>query len=131
MTSRRHSDSGQSTVEFALVLPLFVLLLVALLEIAVLARYQLHADAIARDAARVASTAKTRADVSTIIADVVDASGEGVASSESVIRNGVLTVRVAVVPRTASIFGVARWLGGSRHLVGEASFAMEFAIADG
>lgn len=128
---RRQSDAGQSTIEFALILPLFVLLLVTVVDVAVLARDQLRADAIARDAARTASTAATREEASSIVSQVVDASSAPVVSFDSIVRDGIITVRVAVAPRTSTTFGVVGWLSDSRLLVGEASFATEFSIDDG
>ncbi|MFZ9721982.1 MAG: TadE family protein, partial [Ilumatobacteraceae bacterium] len=46
------TDVGQATVEFALILPFFVLLIVTLFDITAIVRDQLHVDALARDAAR-------------------------------------------------------------------------------
>lgn len=128
MTRVRRADTGQSTVEFALILPIFVLLLVAMLDVAVLARNQLLADAVARDAARVASTATSADDANSMVADVVGSSGVRVVSFESVIRDGIITVRIRVEPRTSNTIGVVRWLGRARNVVGEASFATEYMI---
>lgn len=128
MTRPRRCDDGQSTVEFALVLPVIVLLLVAMLDVAALAADQLHADAVARDAARVASTATTADEARAIIADVVGSSTARVTSFESAIGDGVITVRVRVEPRTSNVFGIVRWFGRVSYVVGEASFATEYAI---
>lgn len=124
---RRH-DAGQSTVEFALILPLFVVMLAAMLDVATLARDQLIADGVARDAARVASTAQTADEADLVVGEVVTASTANVASFESAARDGIITVRVTIEPRTPSITGLANWLGGSRYIVGEASFVTEFDI---
>jgi Flp pilus assembly protein TadG len=124
---RRH-DAGQSTVEFALILPLFVVMLVAILDVARLSRDQLIADGVARDAARVASTAQTADEADLVVGEVVTASTANVASFESVARDGILTVRVTIDPRAPSIIGLANWLDGSRYIVGEASFVTEFDI---
>ena len=50
MTLRRRapSDPGQATVEFALILPLFALLIVALVDVSVIVRDQMLADVLAR-----------------------------------------------------------------------------------
>lgn len=50
------SDRGSATVEFVLVLPLIVLVLVACLEVAALARARVVVVAAAREGARVAAT---------------------------------------------------------------------------
>jgi hypothetical protein len=52
---RRHVDSGQATVELAMVLPLIVLLMLALVQVVVLARDQLLVTHAAREAARAAA----------------------------------------------------------------------------
>lgn len=124
---RRH-DAGQSTVEFALILPMFVVMLAAMLDVATLARDQLLADDVARDAARVASTAQTADEAYLVVGEVVTASTANVASFESVARDGIITVRVTIEPRAPSIIGLANWLDGARYIVGEASFVTEFDI---
>lgn len=128
MTRPTRCDAGQSTVEFALVLPVIVLLLVTMLDVAALAADQLHADAVARDAARVASTATSVDGARAIVADVVGSSTARVASFESAIDDGIITVRVRVEPRTSNVVGLVRWFGRVSHVVGEAAFATEYAI---
>jgi Flp pilus assembly protein TadG len=52
---RRHADRGQATVELAMVLPLIALLMLALVQVVVLARDQLLVTHAAREAARAAA----------------------------------------------------------------------------
>lgn len=127
--TRRH-DPGQSAVEFALVLPLLLLLVVALLDVVALAADQMLADALARDAARVASTARDDDEARELVDSTVARSGARVAWWRHEIEDGVLTVRVAVNARTSTLVDSARWIGRSRHVVGTASFATEFAIGE-
>jgi hypothetical protein len=54
-TARRIADGGQATVELAMVLPLIVLLMLALVQVVVLARDQLLVTHAAREAARAAA----------------------------------------------------------------------------
>jgi Flp pilus assembly protein TadG len=128
VTHRRRHDDGQSTVEFALVLPVMVLLLVAMIDIAALASDQLRADGLARDAARVASTARGVDEARDTVADVVGSSTARVTSFDSAIHDGVITVRVRVEPRVSNVLGILRWFGQVSHVVGEASFATEYVI---
>jgi len=53
--ARRDRDGGQATVELAMVLPLIVLLMLALIQVVVLARDQLLVTHAAREAARAAA----------------------------------------------------------------------------
>ncbi len=52
---RRGSEGGQSTVEFALLTPLLVLAVMALIQVALVVRGQLAVEHAAREAVRVAS----------------------------------------------------------------------------
>ena len=52
---RDHHERGQSTVEFALLTPLLVLVVMALLQVALVVRSQLAVEHAAREAVRVAS----------------------------------------------------------------------------
>ncbi len=53
--NRHRHECGQSTVEFALLTPLFVLVVMALLQVALVVRSQLAVEHAAREAVRVAS----------------------------------------------------------------------------
>ena len=55
LRGRRHRERGQSTVEFALLTPLLVLVVMALLQVALVVRSQLAVEHAAREAVRVAS----------------------------------------------------------------------------
>ncbi|MFP3916059.1 MAG: TadE/TadG family type IV pilus assembly protein [Actinomycetota bacterium] len=93
------TERGSSTVEFVLVLPLVVLVLVACLEVAVLARARVEVVAAAREGARVAATHPDPADA---VAAVRHALGDPMGSQAriSVSRPHVVgraaTVEVAV-----------------------------------
>ena len=53
----RHGDTGQSLVEFALVIPIFLVLLMAVIEFAFLMNGQLSINYATRDAALIAAEA--------------------------------------------------------------------------
>ena len=88
-------ERGSATVEFALVIPIVLLLLVALVEVAVVARVQIELQGAARQGARVAATNPDPA-------VAVDAVHE--ALSEDLTRSVIVTVeRPAVVGREAVV----------------------------
>jgi Flp pilus assembly protein TadG len=88
-------ERGSATVEFALVIPMVLLLLVALVEVAVVARVQIELQGAARQGARVAATNPDPA-------VAVDAVHE--ALSEDLTRSVIVTVeRPAVVGREAVV----------------------------
>jgi Flp pilus assembly protein TadG len=123
-------DRGQATVEFALLLPLFVLLMVALLDVVAIARDQLHVDMLARDAARRASQAsnidEARESVTMTIANV----GRSDTQWQLTVNEDMLTVHVSMEPRTSLMTSSLRWLGGVRRIEGWASFVTEYDITD-
>jgi len=88
-------ERGSATVEFALVIPIVLLLLVALVEVAVVARVQIELLGAARQGARAAATNPDPA-------VAVDAVHE--ALSEGLMKSVVVTVeRPAVVGREAVV----------------------------
>ncbi|HMK11923.1 MAG TPA: TadE/TadG family type IV pilus assembly protein [Acidimicrobiales bacterium] len=60
--TRRRGDEGQATVELALVLPVFVLLLLLLIQVGVLVRDQVMVIHAAREGARTAAVTGANAD---------------------------------------------------------------------
>ena len=132
MTLRRRvrSDPGQATVEFALILPLFALLIVALIDVSVIIRDQMLADVLARNAARVASTASTADEAHDLVAESLGASGRSDVDWLVDVDRSAVTVRVELVPRSSLLASSAQWLVGERLIVGSATFATEFEIAD-
>jgi Flp pilus assembly protein TadG len=132
MTLRRRAgtDPGQATVEFALILPLFALLVVALINVSVIVRDQMLADILARNAARVASTASTADEARALVTETLSESGRRDADWVVDIDQSAVTVRVELVPRASLLASSARWLVGKRRVVGSATFATEFEIPD-
>ena len=129
--SRRCSgDHGQATVEFALILPLFVVVVVAILDVTTIVRDQLLVDVLARDAARRASQATTADEARGVVADAVSAAARSDAEWWVDIDADSVGVSVSLVPRASMLATSARWLGASQHVVGSARFATEFEIAE-
>jgi len=127
---RAGTDPGQATVEFALILPLFALLIVALLDVSVIVRDQMLADVLARNAARVASIASTADEARALVTETLSESGRRDADWVVDIDQSAVTVRVELVPRVSLLASSARWLVGKRRVVGSATFATEFEITD-
>lgn len=123
-------DSGQATVEFALILPLFVLLIVAIFDVTGIVRDQLLADALARDAARQASHAVSYAEARQVVGDTVAATGRSDARWRLELHETSLIVEVSLVPRTSLITSSLSWFGDTRQLVGSSTFATEYDITD-
>jgi Flp pilus assembly protein TadG len=127
---RSATDPGQATVEFALILPLFALLIVTLLDVTVIARDQLLADVLARDAARLASTATSSNQVSDTVAQVIAAAGRDDADWWVDIDEQTVSVQVELAPSASLLLSSTRWLGGPHRVVGRATFATEYTIDD-
>ncbi|GDX14970.1 MAG: TadE/TadG family type IV pilus assembly protein [Ilumatobacteraceae bacterium] len=130
--SYKHSttDTGQATVELALLLPLFVLMIVALFDVTAIARDQLQADLIARDAARQASQSTSIDEAHDGVAATVARTGRSDVRWKLTVDNDVLTVRVSLEPRTSLTASSLRWLGNAQRIEGQASFATEYDIDD-
>ena len=112
---RAASQSGQATVEFALVLPVIAVVAVGLLQVGVSVANQLAVELAAREGARAASVsadvagAATRAAARTTSLDVtVEATVEATASGE------VVAVRVEFVDDVTIPF-IGRFIGPIRH----------------
>lgn len=89
------TERGSASVEFALVLPILLLVLVAVVEVAVVGRLQLELAGAARQGARVAAT---NPDPAQAVAAVHRTLGDGLES------NVIVTVeRPAIVGRQATV----------------------------
>jgi Flp pilus assembly protein TadG len=124
------NDRGQATVEFALILPLFILLLVALFEATGVVRDQLLVDVLARDAARVASEATSATEAQQIVADTVQHAGRNDALWRVDVADGTIRVVVSLSPRTSSLTAALSWFGVPHRVSGTATFALEHDIDD-
>jgi Flp pilus assembly protein TadG len=127
-TPRSAVDCGQATVEFALILPLFVLLIVALIDVTVIIRDQLLADTLARDAARVASTATSREDALNTIGETMSRNNRTDAKWRVNWADDLVTVQVYLEPRMSMSGATLQWLGVRQGVHASASFATEYDI---
>jgi Flp pilus assembly protein TadG len=111
-------------IEFALVLPLVLLLLVATVEVAVVARTQLHVVQAAREGARAAAASPEPADA---VAAVKSALGErGEAARVSVRRPAVVGEQATVSVALPVELGLPGMAGGFRvEVTGRASMRVE------
>ena len=124
------NDRGQATVEFALILPLFILLLVALFEATGVVRDQLLVDVLARDAARVASEAMSTAEAQQIVADTVQHAGRNDTLWRVEIANGTIRVVISLSPRTSGLTTALSWFDVPHRVSGSATFALEHDLDD-
>jgi len=128
--SPRHHDDGQSTIEFAVVLPLLITFLLAFLDIMSTGRDQLLVDVLARDAARRASTAMSIAAAHNEIAETVSHSSRNDAHWSATFVQDRVEVVVTLVPRTSLVGSSLRWLGSGGRVVGRATFATEYELVE-
>lgn len=128
---RSASDRGQAAVEFALILPLFVLLIVALFDVVAIVRDQLLVDVLARDAARQASQSINQVEARAVVTDTVENADRSDARWQLRVHDDVVTVQVRLVPRASMLASSLRWLGSTPYVVGIATFATEYDIDDG
>jgi len=127
--ARKH-DAGQATVEFALILPLVILLMVALVDVCMILRDQLLADALARDAARLASVVDDEDGARDAVEGVIQRSGRDDATWSISLDDDSVGVRVGLTPRSSPLLSSTMWFAGRHRVVGEASFAAEFRVAE-
>ena len=125
------NDRGQAAVEFALILPLFVLLIIALFDVVAIVRDQLLVDVLARDAARQASQSINQDEARAVVTDTVNNADRSDARWQLRVHDDTVTVQVRLVPRASMLASSLRWLGSTPYVVGIATFAMEYDIDDG
>ena len=125
------NDRGQATVEFALLLPLFVLLIIAIFDATAIVRDQLLVDLLARDAARHASQADSRDAARQRVIEVVVAAGRSDTRWNIEFGEETLTVQLTLIPRASMTATSLRWLGASNGVMGTATFATEYDIDEG
>ena len=126
----RHHDDGQSTVEFAVVLPLLITFLLAFLDVMSTGRDQLLVEVLARDAARRASTAMSIAAAHDVIAETVSRSGRSDARWSATFGQDRVKVVVTLVPRTSLVGSALQWLGSGGRVAGRATFATEYELVE-
>ena len=74
---RRRGERGQSTVEFALIVPLVIVVMLAVIQVALVAYAQLNISHIARETAR-AVAADPSVDIGRLMQDAIPLGTEGV-----------------------------------------------------
>jgi hypothetical protein len=101
----RLTERGQSTVEFALVLPLVVLLLLVLLQAGLLLRDQLLVSSAAREAAREAVVSPDRGRIERAAGRAAPGLKLGVEVDRGPRRGDPVTVRVTGAPTAIPLVG--------------------------
>ena len=102
---RRRGERGQSTVEFALIVPLVIVVMLAVIQVALVAYAQLNISHIARETAR-AVAADPSVDIGRLMQDAIPLGTEGVVIEvlfEPSPVSGRLFVVVTVSYQTASV----------------------------
>ena len=128
MRTRRDAEGGTAAVEFALVLPLVLLVILALVQVGVFARDRVLVEAAARAGARAAALADDPAAVAAAAqaaAPGLDADTLAIVTARSGTRGDPVTVSVTYVdPVRVPVVG---WLvGGSISLAADATLRQEF-----
>lgn len=124
------ADPGQATVEFALILPLFAALVITFVDISSLVRDQLLADQLARDAARMASTATSLTQATSDVDELMNYVQRGGLEWSIEVNPGIVKVSVSLAPRTSMLLTSLQWLGAPAHVTGTAVFPTEFEMVD-
>lgn len=122
---RKWSDeSGQGLVEFAIVLPIFLLLLLAMLDLGWLLNGEITVNADAKEAARIIIVAdgKTMAEKKANAATVIEVPKESIAVSPAAPASGA-ALSVTVTKRVTPLVGF--WIKGEQVLTGTATMRME------
>lgn len=113
-------DRGQSTVEFALVLPVALVLLLGLVQIGVALTTQIQLENAARQGARAAALAPARADAEARVAAQRAVGGRAIEVATDVDRLHVTVTVSAAVPIVSSIPGL-----GDRRLAADVTMRRE------
>ena len=123
------SDPGQASLEFALVLPLVVIIVAATVWIGAVVRLQLHLDHLAYHAGRLAAAATSRVELDDVVADALGADGtNGAVRHHVVIDDDLVTVHVQRRLPAPPIVGR---LVSDHTLQSSATFRLEYELADG
>lgn len=91
--TRAHSDRGQAAVEFAIALPLVVVLVLGVVQVAVIVRDQLALELAARDGARAAAVSASPASAAAAAADAATDLDPIATTTEVGASNVTVTVR--------------------------------------
>jgi len=105
-------------------------LMVALVDVCMILRDQLLADALARDAARLASVVDDEDGARDVVEGVIQRSGRDDATWSISLDDDSVRVRVGLTPRSSPLLSSTMWFAGRHRVVGEASFAAEFRVAE-
>ncbi|NND76331.1 MAG: pilus assembly protein [Ilumatobacter sp.] len=109
--SARRRDAGQATVEFALTLPIVIIVALGLLQVGIAIRNELAVELAAREGARAAAVSTDPGGAASAAARRAVALPIGVAATEG---GGTVTVTVTYIdPTDVAIIG--RFIGPSTH----------------
>lgn len=126
----RRTDPGQATIEFALILPIFVALLIAFIDVALIVRDQLLVDELARHSARLASTTSGVAQAESAIDALLQHAQRDDLTWSITTSPGIVEVRVSLEPRASMLLSTLQWIGSVERVNGRSVFPTEFEMVD-
>lgn len=120
------SDPGQASLEFALVLPLVVVIVAATVWIGVVMRVQLALDHLAYRAARTAATAISHDELHMLVAGTISSTDETVRHEVDIADELVTVIVSREIPSPPFVARFVR----DRLLSARATFRLEYVLAD-
>ena len=123
----RASDPGQASLEFALVLPLIVVIIAATVWIGAVMRMQMALDHLAYRAARTAATATSRDELHMLVADTLVGASHDALQHQVQIGDELVTVVVSRAVPAPPL--VARFVA-DHVLTARATFRLEYVFAE-
>lgn len=121
------SDPGQASLEFALVLPLVVVIIAATVWIGAVMRMQMALDHLAYRAARTAATATSRDELHMLVADTLVGASHDALQHQVQIGDELVTVVVSRAVPAPPL--VARFVA-DHVLTARATFRLEYVFAE-
>ena len=121
------SDPGQASLEFALVLPLVVVIIAATVWIGAVMRMQMALDHLAYRAARTAATAMSRDELHMLVADTLVGASHDALQHQVQIGDELVTVVVSRAVPAPPL--VARFVA-DHVLTARATFRLEYVFAE-
>lgn len=124
------TDPGQATVEFAFVLPLLAAFILTFVDVVSIARDQVLADHVARDAARTASTATDINEANDYVTRLTRRVGRPDLTWSMDVDTDFIEVRIWLTPRASMLMSSMKWLGAPARVTGRAVFPTEYDVIE-
>lgn len=128
---RKPRGAGQALAEFALVVPLFILLLLAVIEFALVLHAVLVLNFATREASLIAAEAGSAADADCLILQALDSSVDAPASAAQIQQVRIYRADRAGVPIPGDVTTYVRGGATSCTLAGGVTVTLPYAVAGG